>query len=223
MAFAALVGLAALIALAPCHAALAHAATAAQFGPAAPAGCTANGTWWYESTQHGVAYRNVKAFGALGDGVTDDTDAILAALTSGRKPVFTTATPAAVYFPPGIYIVSASLPIYFYTFISGSPCAPSVVKLADGKNFGGYVFDGDSGQGEWGDDDDSFYRGISHLTILAGTGNPGATGLHWAQSQGGYLRDLKIDMSTGGKAGIMGENGSGGFLDRVLLIGSTVP
>ena len=193
---------------------------------AAPAGCTANAngtTWWYENTEHGAAFRNVKAFGALGDGVTDDTAAILAALTSGRKPIFTTTTPAAVYFPPGTYIVSASLPVYFYTFISGSPCAPSIVKLADGKGFSGYVFDGDSGQGEWGDDDDSFYRGISHLTILAGTGNPGATGLHWAQSQAGYLRDVTIDMSAGGKAGIFGENGSGGFMDGVTLVGGTVP
>jgi glucan 1,3-beta-glucosidase len=206
-------------------AALASAATAAQLAPAAPAGCTPNGTWWYESTQHGVgsSFRNVKAFGARGDGVTDDTAAILAALTSGRQPIFTTATPAAVYFPPGTYIVSASLPVYFYTFLSGSPCAPSIVKQADGKGFGGYLFDADAGQGEWGDDDDSFYRGISHLTILAGTGNPGATGLHWAQSQGGYLRDVTIDMSAGGKAGIFGENGSGGFMDGVTIIGSTVP
>lgn len=116
---------------------------------APPAGCSANGTWWYDepSTKHGVGFKNVRAFGAKGDGVTDDTAAILSALTSGRQPVYTTATPTAVYFPPGTYIVSASLPLYMYTFLSGSPCAPSIVKLADNANFNGYIFDGDKGQG----------------------------------------------------------------------------
>ncbi len=116
---------------------------------APPAGCSANGTWWYDepSTKHGVGYKKVRAFGAKGDGVTDDTAAILSALTTGRQPVYTTATPTAVYFPPGTYIVSASLPLYMYTFLSGSPCAPSIVKLADNANFNGYIFDGDKGQG----------------------------------------------------------------------------
>jgi len=117
---------------------------------AAPAGCSANGTWWYETTEHGAGYKNVRAFGAKGDGITDDTAAILSALTDGRQPVYSVATPTAIYFPPGTYIVSATLPIYFYTFISGSPCAPSIIKLAENLGFSGYVFDGDKGQGEWG-------------------------------------------------------------------------
>lgn len=121
---------------------------------AAPAGCTPNGTsgeltWWYESTTHGKGYRNVKDFGAVGDGVTDDTAAIKAALTMNRQPVYK-LDPSAVYFPPGTYLVSASLPIYFYTFLSGSPCAPSILKFKDDANFGGYMIDADSGQGEWG-------------------------------------------------------------------------
>ena len=117
---------------------------------AAPIGCNAaNNSWWYEETTHGSGFKNVKSFGAKGDGVTDDTAAILAALTVGRQPVYTTTTPTAVYFPPGTYIVSASIPIYFYTFISGSPCADSIVQFADNANFEGYMFDGDFGQGEW--------------------------------------------------------------------------
>lgn len=121
---------------------------------AAPAGCTPNGTsgeltWWYESTTHGQGYRNVKDFGAVGDGVTDDTAAIKAALTTNRQPVYK-LDPSAVYFPPGTYLVSESLPIYFYTFLSGSPCAPSILKFKDDANFGGYMIDADSGQGEWG-------------------------------------------------------------------------
>jgi glucan 1,3-beta-glucosidase len=198
---------------------LALALLGATAAAAAPAGCAANSSWWLESTTHGAGFKNVKDFGAKGDGLTDDTAAILAALTTGRQPVFSTATPTAVYFPAGTYIVSASLPIYFYTFISGSPCGDSIVQLAEGKAFAGYIFDGDSGQGEWGDDDDSFYRGISHLTIRTAAGNPGATGLHWAQSQAGMIRNVTIDLTAGGKAGFFGENGSGGFIDGLTILG----
>lgn len=42
-------------------------------------------------------YLNVKSFGAVGDGVTDDTAAIQAAINSGAKEVF---------FPEGTYVVS---------------------------------------------------------------------------------------------------------------------
>jgi hypothetical protein len=35
------------------------------------------------------------------------------------------------------------------------------------------VFDGDAGAGEWSEDDDQFYRSISHLSIVVAAGNPG--------------------------------------------------
>ena len=42
---------------------------------------------------------SVKAFGAVGDGVTDDTGAIQSAINSGK----------AIYFPPGVYLTSSTL------------------------------------------------------------------------------------------------------------------
>lgn len=48
------------------------------------------------STNSGAA-NSVKAYGAVGDGVTDDTAAIISALTSGAK---------CVLFPPGTYLVN---------------------------------------------------------------------------------------------------------------------
>ena len=47
-------------------------------------------------------YVSVTDYGAVGDGVTDDTASIQAALTAGAK---------AIYFPPGTYLVSSTLTI----------------------------------------------------------------------------------------------------------------
>src|SRR4051812_37698536 len=57
---------------------------------------------------------NVKAYGALGDGVTDDTVAIQAALTAcGVKG-------GIVFLPIGKYIVTGSLFIKSYTTLMGA-------------------------------------------------------------------------------------------------------
>lgn len=50
----------------------------------------------------GPAWVNVRAYGALGDGTTDDTVAIQAAITAA-------GTGSAVYLPPGIYVISSAL------------------------------------------------------------------------------------------------------------------
>lgn len=47
---------------------------------------------------------NVKTYGAIGDGSTDDTDAINAAIDAANA-----LTTAVIYFPPGNYLVTSSL------------------------------------------------------------------------------------------------------------------
>lgn len=78
--------------------------------------------YWYEQIQHqGVSafgpsgytvYRNVKDYGAKGDGVTDDTAAIQQAIAAGnrcgRGCASSTTTPAVVYFPAGTQICLVS-------------------------------------------------------------------------------------------------------------------
>jgi hypothetical protein len=65
-------------------------------------------------------FRNVKDYGAKGDGITDDTAAINRAMTDGNRcaPSYcesSTITPAIVYFPSGTYVISRSIIDYYYT------------------------------------------------------------------------------------------------------------
>eukprot|EP01052_Picozoa_sp_SAG31_P000370 SAG31_NODE_11_length_38734_cov_21.263854_20_plen_123_part_00 len=72
---------------------------------------------------------------SIGDGVTDDTDAINRALSEGRDVAAKLTTqPAVVYLPPGKYAVSKTLQMAFYTFIHGNPlCPPTVLWLGQGE------------------------------------------------------------------------------------------
>ena len=87
--------------------------------------------YWLENVKHqGVAsfnsnstyqvFRNVKDYGAVGDGRTDDTAAIQRAVSEGGRCApgvcqSSTTTPAVVYFPEGTYLISASIIDYYYT------------------------------------------------------------------------------------------------------------
>jgi glucan 1,3-beta-glucosidase len=64
-------------------------------------------------------FRNVKDYGAVGDGRTDDTAAIQRAISDGFRCgpgcQSSTQTPAVVYLPAGTYLISASIVDYYYT------------------------------------------------------------------------------------------------------------
>lgn len=121
-------------------------------------------SYWLEDIKHqGIAafnpdassyqvFRNVKDFGAKGDGKTDDTAAINRAISSGGRCApgacnSTTTTPAVVYFPKGTYMISSSIIDYYYTQIIGNPnCLPTIKAF---RNFTlpqggtGFLIDGD--------------------------------------------------------------------------------
>lgn len=88
-------------------------------------------SYWMENIKHqGIAsfnnqstyqiFRNVKDYGAKGDGQTDDTAAIQTAISEGGRCApgvcqSSTRTPAVVYFPAGTYLISAPIIDYYYT------------------------------------------------------------------------------------------------------------
>lgn len=180
-------------------------------------GPTATCDYWLEDIKHqGIAafnpspstyqvFRNVKDFGAKGDGVTDDTAAIQNAISSGGRCApgscaSTTVTPAIVYFPTGVYMISASLIDYYYTQVIGNPnCMPTIRAFA---NFTGGLglIDGDQYQagGVLGfGSTNIFWRQIRnfYLDMTLIPASSAATGIHWPTAQATSLQNIVFNMS----------------------------
>lgn len=70
----------------------------------------------------------------VGDGVTDDTTAINAAISDGGRCGATCGSssvyPAFVYFPPGTYLVSSPIIQYYNTELFGNVSFSSIRKRA---------------------------------------------------------------------------------------------
>jgi alpha-galactosidase len=92
---------------------------------------------WYDTATHGSIFRSVKdpRFGAKGDGVTDDTDALQAAIDFERGDVGA-KRPAIVYLPPGRYLVSDTIVAWMATNLIGSfKCNSTIVLKASSPGF----------------------------------------------------------------------------------------
>ncbi|KAH7904582.1 pectate lyase superfamily protein-domain-containing protein [Hygrophoropsis aurantiaca] len=171
-------------------------------------------------------FRNVKDFGAVGDGVTDDTAAINSAMSSGNRCgdgscSSSTLTPAIVYFPSGTYLVSSAINTYYYTQMIGDARNPPTL-LASSAFSGFAVIDADpyipNGYGaQWFTNQDNFYRSVRNLVIDLRQipASTSAIGLHWQVSQATSLINVVVEMSTASgnnHEGLFMENGSGGFM-----------
>ncbi|KAL6702716.1 hypothetical protein ACN47E_000998 [Coniothyrium glycines] len=209
--------------------------------------CTA---YWLENIKHqGIAafnpnpesyqvFRNVKEWGAQGDGITDDTAAIQAAITAGNRCApgvceSSTNTPAIVYFPGGTYLISSSIIDYYYTQLIGNPnCLPTIRAAANFSSTGGLgLIDGSPYQGSgprvgrtgYGPTN-TFFRQIRNL-ILDSTALPAnfsATGIHWPTSQTTSLQNVVFNMNAENGTlhqGLFIEEGSGGFMTDLVFNG----
>ncbi|KAH8916408.1 carbohydrate-binding module family 52 protein [Atractiella rhizophila] len=183
-----------------------------------------------------VVFRNVKDFGAKGDGVTDDSAAIQAAITTGGRCgdgtcPSTSTTPAIVYFPAGTYLLKTPIIQYYLTQFVGDPLNLPVIKAAPDIALTGLVqgvietdpyIDGGNGA-QWYTNQNQFFRGIRNLKIDM-TDVPAsvseAKALHWQVSQATHLQNIEIEMATGNDhIGLYMENGSGGFFSDVKISG----
>ena len=144
---------------------------------------------------------NVKAFGAKGDGVTDDTAAIQAALNAypnGQR---------IIYLPNGTYLVSDKLSWpagtpgtgneYKNTTLQGQSQNGATIKLKNGvagftnpNSPKSVIFTGPAPAQRFG-------NSIRNLTVDTGMGNPGAIGIQFNASNEGSMRQVTIQSGDG--------------------------
>ncbi|QUC19167.1 uncharacterized protein UV8b_03408 [Ustilaginoidea virens] len=201
-------------------------------------------TWWLANiprqgkSAFGAAdykvYRNVKDYGAKGDGSTDDTVAINNAITDGQRCGqgcdSSTTTPALVYFPPGTYVVSKPIIQYYYTQLVGD--AVSVPTLKAAANFAGIaVIDSDpydNTGNNWYTNQNNFFRQVRNFKIdLTGLPKSTGTGIHWQVAQATSLQNIEFNMiqdrsSDNKQQGLFMENGSGGFMSDLVFNGGAL-
>lgn len=194
-------------------------------------------------------YRDIRDFGATGDGETDDTAAINRAVAAfskdntdktrcGKECGSSTTLQALVYFPPGTYLVSSPIIQYYHTQFVGNAITHPVLKGS--ANFSGIaIVDNDvyipNGNGaEWYINQSNFLRQIRNidfdLTAMKNSNRQGIqrytpTGIHWQVGQATSITNCKFTMpvSTGDDSttavGIFMENGSGGTMSGLSFYG----
>lgn len=193
-------------------------------------------------------FYSVKKYGAKGDGTTDDTSAIIAAMHAARANCVNFCTDQTVYFPKGTYLVSDTL---WWKDTAGKWVSAlrfegqnrdnTTIKLKDDTFTNSSCVIGGSawplcraviytanettlvaGTGEQG-----YKNDIWNLTVDTGRGNTEAVGIDWQCSNRCEIKNVNVISGDGqGKAGInvslsyRGLSGQGpGMIKNVLVHG----
>ncbi|EGO56022.1 hypothetical protein NEUTE1DRAFT_117997 [Neurospora tetrasperma FGSC 2508] len=215
------------------------------------AATTSAGTYWMQSlARKGTVpwgdepdyaiFRNVLDYGAVGDGITDDTKAISKAMGTnstrcGKGCNGSTTKNAIVYFPPGTYLVSSTIALPFGTQVIGDANnRPTIVAAPSFVGLGVLSTDeytGDGGQGVDGGDPEyyvntaNFYRQIRNIVIdiRKVTSGTTVTCLHYQVAQATSLQNVELIAAAGSsQIGLFAENGSGGGISDVTFTGGGI-
>ena len=168
---------------------------------------------FFRPTHSPLSGRSVKDFGAKGDGVTDDTAAIQAALNDQRtnpdgspnqpSPDDYNGRPRFVYLPAGTYKVSNTLKWVGCCFtLRGDGAGATTIRLANNTpGFNSLSAPKAVVQTELGNE--SFRQMVMDLAVDTGTGNPGAIGINYVANNSGAMRNVLVKSGDGqGYAGL---------------------
>ena len=183
--------------------------------------------------------RNVRDYGAKGDGFADDTKAFLRALNEARGNPDGAKAPLNVYVPAGRYLLRDTLILWKATQLVGDWRNPPTLVLAPNtKGFGdwerprpflvtanGYRLREDSR--DWhtrsnevgGSTNNTFGVYLMDLNVEIGEGNAGAWGVYWLVAQQTAMRNVRIN--AGGAQGCIRSFfwGGGGVIANVTCEG----
>lgn len=191
---------------------------------------TSSCSYWYADTLHGsldgggaVFINAIRDAGAVGDGIHDDTEALLYALNvnqTGLDGSNLAKSARVVYLPEGTYLIRDTLVLYFWTNLIGNPipdCSSTIVLAQNSPGFsdttgsrmkpiiaanGGFNLTGpkwwivDRERG--GHANDLFYTSIRNINIVVQSGNTGAVGIYWPVAQQTSVRSVSIDLTESG-------------------------
>lgn len=183
--------------------------------------------------------RNVRDYGAKGDGVADDTQAFIQALQSGRHQSGLTPSPQTIYVPPGQYLISSTLIIWANTTFVGEWTNPPTLILApnspgfqDATNpqpflvtAGGYNVPDNTT--DWltrtanfnQSSNNTFSIHVRDLIVSIGSGNPGAIGIYWWCAQNTSLRNVTFNAGSAYGCVYLGAWGGVSTIANCSLVG----
>ncbi len=146
---------------------------------------------------------NVKDYGAKGDGITDDTQAIQKAIQAFPRD---NSKHATIYFPKGTYVISNTLKWldakgnwWPYLSFEGESRTQSIIKLKDyAPGFNdpsaakAAIVTGSQNPKSDGGGNEGFRNSIYDLTVDTGKGNSGAVGIDYIANNKGAIRNVMI-------------------------------
>jgi hypothetical protein len=173
----------------------------------------------YINVKEGIPVKGGAELKAAGDGKTDDTAALQAALQNH----------SAIYLPAGVYLVRDSLVAQpKRRFIQGDGIGKTIIKLADSSagfadaskpkavlaNWSEAIGKGNNGQ--------AFRNSMHDFTVEVGPGNPGAIGILYFTNNQGTIERVRVRSSDPGRSGHSGialaQNWPGPALFRDVII-----
>ncbi|KAF2164431.1 glycoside hydrolase family 55 protein [Zasmidium cellare ATCC 36951] len=203
-----------------------------------------------------VMFRNVLKYGADPTGTVDSTEAIQRAIAEGNRCGYytggyeggqqmydydlddgtfyygcdsQTTTPAIIYIPYGVYLISKPVIMYYYTAVVGDANNLPVLKAT--PDFSGigmldtnpYVIYNN----QWYQNQNNFWRQVRNL-VLDTTDVPKSVemhALHWQIAQTTHLQNIVFNMpiytdeDPNAHVGIFMENGSGLWIEDLIFNG----
>lgn len=137
-------------------------------------------------------WKSIRDYGAVGDGITDDTEALRLAIRSAR----------ILYFPQGIYRVTDTIAMEEDTqFIGLNPISTQIILTDDTPAFSGFGIPKPLVSTSHG------FNLIQGIGLDTAGKNPRAVGCKWMANEHSYMNDVKF---VGGH-GLMPKDGTNGY------------